>query len=93
MSAEVADIFDGAADLIERHGWCKGVAKDERGRLCAIGALHDAAMLTHCAFGFMAEGQLEEELGRSVAEWNDEPVRTVQEVLDALRAAAKVARS
>jgi hypothetical protein len=31
---EVADLLDGAADIIERDGWCQGALRERRRCLC-----------------------------------------------------------
>lgn len=92
MSA-VADVLNGAADLIERDGWVQGAYK-QGSRRCARQALGDAANLSfpsaqwaayHAAGDTLAEG-LEEQ---SVWAWNDAPGRTQAEVVAALQIAAE----
>lgn len=38
------DILRAAADYMDEHGKCEGTAEDARGRVCAIGALSNAAI-------------------------------------------------
>lgn len=87
-----------AADILEADGWCQGVARDQAGRHCALGAIGTAAhkdganLLTREAFELqdaatdMLQAHLEVDW---VHEWNDKPGRTKDEVVQALRAAAE----
>jgi hypothetical protein len=84
---EVADVLDGAADIIERDGWCQG-ALERDGAVCAIGALTMAMRPTVArdrAFAALARRLG----GDSVARWNDAPERTKQEVLDLFRTSGR----
>jgi pyrimidine operon attenuation protein/uracil phosphoribosyltransferase len=101
MGALMADLLDEAAAILEHDGWCQADLHNDLGQHCAAGAITLAAFradldhrgvyeqLTHD--GIRA---LEVSLGGRVpvVDWNDTPGRTVQEVLDALRAAAKSER-
>lgn len=97
-----ADLED-AADYIERVGWVQGTIMDAQGRVCALGALQMT-----CSRHWMAAIDCLEQTIHTldpdftylvgvdqlapIAQWNDEPGRERQEVLDAFRAAAKHAR-
>lgn len=86
-----------AARVLERGGWCQGRVKDYAGQHCALGAIREVAF---CDFlGKAAERVLARSLrlrpgfGSAtpdvmVAEWNDDPGRTADEVVTALRKAA-----
>ncbi len=86
----VADNLDGAADYIEKHGWWRGPAGfGPQGQACALNALFNArSELTI----MQALYCLRKHVGGRVPTWNDAPGRTKQEVLDALRGAAKRVR-
>jgi len=97
MSYEVADVLDSAADYIERHGWTQGVLKSAAGKVCAGGAI---VCLSSRDIKIAALSALASQLGDharspliAVPYWNDAPDRTEQQVLDALRAAAKSQRT
>jgi hypothetical protein len=91
MSDQVADVLDDAADWLERNGWSQGIGG---GSNCALGALiHVAADLFENQLAVDAlVAVLELPYGFAVAQWNDDPARTKQQVLDAFRAAAKQER-
>lgn len=77
-----------AADYIEKHGWCQGKWRNDAGEVCAYGAI---SSVERC--GLVRSGAAWR-LGRflnvvSVAGWNDQPDRTKEEVIAALRAAAE----
>lgn len=80
-----------AAELIERHGWCRGAFRDAEGRLCVDFAL----LLADLRRNSRARQLVLEELAsrgaaaRSVADWNDTHARDEFEVLDVLCHAAK----
>ena len=99
MSA-VADVLNGAADLLEREGWCQGQYRNVDGRRCLARALADALDLPlngpanwhHNPLYDAAALALKQVTGRHfIAMWNDEPGRTQAEVVAALRAAAEQA--
>lgn len=88
---QTADILDGAADVIERVGWFRigdEPRSDGHGSACAFVALTRAGdSMLH---GYRA---LQREVSTDlITAWNDAPQRTKQEVLDALRGAAKAER-
>jgi hypothetical protein len=97
MSNEIADVLDDAADYIEKHGWVQGAAFDDylhrTPAACAYGALSQVAADGQGRVLYAAQRDLEVFVGtRWIGEWNDDPARTKQEVLDAFRAAAKQQR-
>jgi hypothetical protein len=95
---EVADLLDGAADIIERDGWCQG-AFESNGAVCALGALNKAAGSDpNCGITRNPVGQavfqlLTKRTGGNILVWNDRHERTEQEVLDLFRVAAKHERA
>lgn len=97
------DVLELAASILEREGWIQGYAHRD-GRYCAWGAITVAAggrydsvddfrlleapsegLVQHAAI--LLETYLND---REIATWNDESGRTKQEVVDALRLAAKL---
>jgi hypothetical protein len=96
MSDQVADVLDDAADLLERGGWIQGALED-RGAHCALGALVDVDLENQ--HRYLARAALAKQVGLNpdragnwLAAWNDDPLRTRQQVLDTFRAAAKQER-
>lgn len=99
----VADVLDDAADYIEKNGWvqCKPGRYVETGGDCASNALVEVGewgetlQVAHAALASSAEipgWSTLDQAWNAVQEWNDEPERTKQEVLDAFRLAAKSER-
>ena len=84
----VAGVLLGAADYIERHGWCQGTSRIGD-RVCVAWAL---AIAAHQDFKFAEQAghRLMRSVGggRTVPRWNDRIGRTKEEVVEALRAAA-----
>ncbi len=91
VSPEVRDVLLGAADVIERGGWCQG-AYERSGSFCVSGAIRKASgwkadghLTTICVD---AHGALWQALGENMADWNDAPGRTQAEVVAKLREVA-----
>jgi hypothetical protein len=86
---EIGKTLLAAADLIEKNGWCqRGFFHGERS--CALGAIRRVTHLRHNHDNYYsATVRLEIQIGmRSVGAWNDQPERTQEEVIAALRKAA-----
>lgn len=98
-----SEVIDNAADRIEEHGWWDGNPYDISGgpRYCVATSMpytNDGE--THLAVveaifkvtGISVESR--DDLGpmSAIIDWNDAPGRTQREVLDMMRAAAKLAR-
>lgn len=97
MSA-VADVLNGAADLIERDGWCQRKYRGADGEHCVTDALMRAAGTKPGDTGSGAQLDLYSDAclavypftgGWGLPSWNDTPGRTKAEVVAALRAAAE----
>lgn len=85
----VAAILQKAADMIDRRGWCQGMGMDGMGRVCAVRAIGTVAG-DNVVFASDALRRLEDHLNiRFVSLWNDVKGRTKDEVVAALRAAAR----
>jgi hypothetical protein len=88
-----------AAELIAERGWAQGGYEMEDGTLCALGAINYAAVgvpyYRRNAAGVAATQQLRRAVAQcprwfyaSIDQWNDDPGRTAEEVIDTLIAAA-----
>jgi len=83
--------LEGAADIMEQRGHCQGRFEDEGGRICTANAVALACGChPHMVF-YSPEGQALTKFLRcgDICAWNNEPGRTKQEVVDALRGAAR----
>lgn len=88
LTAESRALLD-AADYIEKHGWCQGEVFGPDDAVCAIGAI--MATATNLGILDRAAGLLARYLDIGidrVARWNDDPSRTKDQVISALREAA-----
>lgn len=91
-----AQILRAAAARV-RQGWCQGSMVDGFGNVCAVGAIDIVTpnTLADACVRFDVLTQLQLVIGYSgcaaVAEWNDEPGRTAEEVALAMEQAADVA--
>lgn len=89
-----------AAEIVRERGLCQGQMVDKQQRVCAMGAM-SIAMSGLCDHRWMnlyimATNAVIEELARrkqinlgGIPDWNDQPGRTKEEVIDVLTAAAK----
>ena len=74
-------------------GWCQLYGKDSKGRVCIVGAFHYSGHELTTATSRV----IYEAIGRTgwaslgIMEWNDEPGRTGDEVLDVLARARELA--
>ena len=87
MSA-VADVLNGAADLIERDGWTRLVEVNSDGAHCTYGAMKAQPGFDMSAVVWL-QNFLSSHGPSSIVGWNDHPGRTKAEVVAALRAAAE----
>lgn len=95
------EVLEAAAEYIEQHGWIKYRASNNDGNVCTLGALASVCgwerSMNYSAVPRLldyqeAQGLLQNIIHSSIGEWNDEPKRTEQEVLDTLQKAAKLGR-
>jgi hypothetical protein len=83
-----------AADYMEQHGHCKRTMQDYRGRVCLYGAIH--AIIGREILPVAATAAVSRYLGFMIPSrtanmlWNDASERTQDEVVAALRGAAKL---
>lgn len=87
LTSEAKLLLD-AADRLEEHGWCQGVAVDRTGRMCVVGAVSyhaDKAGKIWPAAVDRIQRQID---ALDIAAWNDAPGRTQDEVVSMLREAA-----
>lgn len=101
MSAEVADALDKAAEVIETRGWFQGdlYANGEDDGACAVCAW-GALIVAKKAGGDSEHSTMRERSAiravtgvAALANWNDTPGRTKDEVIAVLRAAAEAERA
>ena len=77
------EMREAAAQLLEDEDWCQGATQNQQGARCMVGAIDYASEWEDPA---PAYDELREELAIPHLEaWNDEPGRTVEDVLAALR--------
>ena len=83
-----------AAEVIERLGWCQDTPGSSTGPVCVMGALHMAVFGTLNPMGHSARfkeawKRLCDSVGGSCVIYNDTYGRTKEEMISALRAAAR----
>ena len=89
----IAEVLLGAADYIERHGWCQGTSQKGDG-VCAAWALtiaagHDFSTSEEAGRRLIRSlGKNVRTVPATVPAWNDRIGRTQGEVIEALRSAA-----
>lgn len=89
----ISQVLLAAAARIERDGWCQGGCGRDGDRRCMMAALgdeHDLALPTAPSWLTLYRA-LERHIrpgSKLLSVWNDQPDRTVDEVLAALRGAA-----
>ena len=81
-----------AANLLEERGWCQDEFQNKQGQMCMLGAMRVALWdkviyPAHPAYGLACDATGMN--GMKIAEWNDTPGRTQQEVISKLREAAQ----
>jgi hypothetical protein len=93
----IAGVLLGAADYIERHGWCQGTSVIDdavcAGRALMIAAGYDASTSERAGHRLMrfvgsTDGEVPGRWTTTVPDWNDKEGRTKEEVVEALRSAA-----
>ena len=94
------DVLLRAAELLGEKGWCQGTARDAEGHMCAIGALQAAndevTQRWQSAEYRRAQDRLQDHLwgdellteAHTIPYWNDNPERTAEDVILALKRTA-----
>lgn len=105
---DIADVLERAADDIATNGLAKGYLRNQGGQHCSIGAIGCALGWDTYSYGNVREvaeflvdylpDKIQEQNWRSsawniIVEWNNEPDRTAEEVVDTMRLAAKDLRN
>lgn len=100
MDDKLSTILNDAADLLEREGWIQGALESREGR-CAVGAIRAACGIDNNRDFDKQERKLIALSRRAIwaarrglpfatiTAWNDHPARTREEVITALRKAAR----
>ena len=96
--SKVDDTLNLAAELVEKRGWTQKTYETRDGQVCLMGAVHMALGIEPNVFTddetfniyLAARDRLQDILDvDSPIEWNDQPERTKEQVVSALRAAAR----
>lgn len=100
QSNPVSDVLRRAADLMELHGHCKFTRRNDAGSMCILGAIEaaqnhrttffDSSLTIHAARAISDVLNLENTSLCDVADWNNIPERTGEEVIAVMRLAATV---
>ena len=92
MTIDVANYLTRAAEIIDRHGHCKGSTGDARRGFCALGAMLEVGGST--SLHVVAQMYFMSCVGNvAIADWNDAPERTKDEVTATMRACAAIWRA
>jgi len=103
----VSEVFSGSKQKIQERGWYQGAINGPDGEVCLIGAIQltmrEAQLPTeqqsvllppiyNTLHTLIANRTGGEERAWAIGEWNDDPARTVDEVLELLDEAANTAK-
>jgi hypothetical protein len=86
---DVQATLKAAAEYISEHGWTQGMMREKDGSVCAAGALlvvsgsESAGREAFTGYLYHTGGWV------NVADWNDQPDRTAEEVILTLKRAAE----
>jgi hypothetical protein len=86
---DVQETLKAAAEYISEHGWTQGMMREKDGSVCAAGALlavsgyESAGREAFTGYLYHTGGWV------NVADWNDQPDRTAEEVILTLKRAAE----
>src|SRR5882672_8217887 len=95
---EIGKIYLEMIDTINERGWCQGHLIDINGSVCAAGAYSETQILSTdndisiWKASHKAWQTLVHSVGDSVAEWNDVPGRTKEQVIEKLKELAYAQR-
>lgn len=82
MPATVKEVLAKALVILDRDGWCQGTATNEKGQHCMIGLVGQANKeMNNDVLSQGAPDVIRMVIGsRVIADWNDAPVRTIDDV-------------
>lgn len=96
MSATPQDVLREAARILMRDGWTQGEVGTPGGTKCAVGAIKAACGVhlydwsdTAVAAADLLQNWVDPRGSYRVADWNDAPERTAEDVILALKRAAE----
>ncbi len=84
---EPEDVLDAAADYLKIFGWMRGIAGEDGGPRCAMGAVWSVVGVSPSS-GRAAKLLMDSQVIDNIGVWNDRRGRTCDEVVDAMRTAA-----
>ena len=93
-----SEVLINAAKYIEKHGWCQGHYRGNNGTVCVMGAIDTVTRrrddcvepylgARDLLLNYLNDGQRYQ--WKSLPQWNDSAYRTKEQVLQAMREAAK----
>lgn len=93
-----SEVLINAAKYIEKHGWCQGHYRDNDGTVCVMGAIDTVTRkradyiapylgAKNLLLDYLNEGRHFQ--WKSLPQWNDSTYRTKEQVLQAMREAAR----
>ncbi|KPI09907.1 hypothetical protein OV450_3398 [Actinobacteria bacterium OV450] len=88
---QTRQILGEAIKVLERDGWHQGGLVAADGAVCAMGAINRAATGSahdYTMAGALAVCTLQMSIGQQVPQWNDDPSRTKEDVILAMKKAA-----
>lgn len=98
MVNSASEVLTNAAKYIEKHGWCQGHYRNNNGTVCVMGAIDTVTRRrTNYMESYLDAGNLllnylndgQRYQWKSLPQWNDSTYRTKEQVLQAMREAAK----
>jgi hypothetical protein len=89
MNQIIDEVLEKMYDIIEK-GWCQGRFRNQKNEYCLYGAI--GASVQSSVFGYERTyweciERLREVIGCSLVDWNDDPRRTKEDVLLAIKRA------
>lgn len=100
---ETADLLEKAADVIFTQGHCKGQLENDKGEVCAVGALKVAAYgIAYNIYNEVSDGVIFDNSYQAlcnkldpyaITTWNDLPETTAEQVMDTMKEVAKDLRN
>lgn len=88
MTLSTATALRQAADLLVRDGWCQGSRRGPNGERFVSAAINRAPLTVRAAAFDAMYRRIWATGPQSLSDWNDQPGRTQDEVVDTLRSVA-----